>query len=154
EPPAVDTHDGLVAAVVSVPGSGSGRTAATPGTPDAAGAVIACDESGYESDMLVGTPTDVLAHAGVQLDAGGAGALMARLREQIGSPARHYEASHVVRPRSRPVLVWLLSPSGPLSGNAHAYLVNKVFFLLHRLLTLLAAPPAPGQPAPAADPPG
>src|SRR5690606_36327778 len=59
--------------------------------------------------------------------------------------------------RSRPVLVWLLSPSGPLSGNAHAYLVNKAFFLLHRLLTLLAAPPAPGQPAqpaPAADPPG
>lgn len=118
----------------------------------AAGTVIACDESGYESDMLVGTPTDVFAHASVRMDVAVAEALMDHLRERIGSPARHYKANHVLRTRSRPVLLWLLSPAGPLSGNAHVFLIAKAFFLLDRLITLLAAPSAPGHPGPDADP--
>lgn len=58
---------------------------------------IACDESGYEGDKLIGTTTDVFAHASVRLDRAAAAACMRELRERIRSPALEYKAGHVLR---------------------------------------------------------
>lgn len=101
--------------------------------------VIACDESGYEGERLIGTTTDLFTHASVGLDPSSAARCVQQLRDAIRSPAREYGAGHVLRARHRPVLEWLLGPSGPLDGHARVFLVDKAFFLLGRLVDLLVA---------------
>ncbi|HEY2947871.1 MAG TPA: hypothetical protein VGJ53_05650 [Micromonosporaceae bacterium] len=98
---------------------------------------IACDESGYEGEKLIGATTDVFAHGSVRMDAESAARCMAELRMRIRSPATEYKATHVLREKHRSVLRWLLRPSGPLQGNAHVYLVDKAFFVLGKLTDLL-----------------
>jgi hypothetical protein len=88
-------------------------TAVVPGLVE-----IACDESGYEGEKLIGATTDVFARASVRLDTGSAARLMQELRNRIRSPATEYRATHVLRDKHRPVLTWLLGPSGPLRDNA------------------------------------
>jgi hypothetical protein len=100
---------------------------------------IACDESGYEGDKLVGTTTDVFAHASVWLDATAAAGCMRELRRRIRSPAVEYKANHLLRAKHRPVLEWLLGASGPLAGNAVVYLVDKAYFVLVGVTGLLTA---------------
>lgn len=95
---------------------------------------IACDESGYEGEKLIGGVTDVFAHAAVRLDEESAARCIKELRERIRSPATEYKANHVLRSKHRPVLIWLLGPSGPLLGQAHVQLVDKTFFLISRLV--------------------
>jgi hypothetical protein len=107
------------------------------------GVEIACDESGYEGDKLIGTSTDVFAHASVRLDPAAAAACMAELRDRIRSPALEYKAGHVLREKHRAVLTWLLGPAGPVSGKAWVYLVDKEYFLVARVTDLLDAE-APG----------
>ncbi|HEY0470178.1 MAG TPA: hypothetical protein VGD34_00915 [Kribbella sp.] len=99
---------------------------------------IACDESGYEGEKLVGGVTDVFAHAAVTLDEDAAARCIAELRERIRSPATEYKANHVLRSKHRPVLLWLMGSSGPLFGRAQVYLVDKAFFLVSRLAGVLA----------------
>ncbi|HEY0616309.1 MAG TPA: hypothetical protein VGD15_01930 [Kribbella sp.] len=99
---------------------------------------IACDESGYEGEKLVGGVTDVFAHAAVTIDEDAAARCIAELRERIRSPATVYKANHVLRSKHRPVLLWLLGSSGPLFGQAQVYLVDKAFFLVSRLVGFLA----------------
>jgi hypothetical protein len=101
---------------------------------------IACDESGYEGEKLVGGVTDVFAHVGVRRDEETAAGCIKELRHRIRSPATVYKANHVLRSKHRPVLLWLLGSEGPLLGNAQVYLVDKAFFLVSRLVELL-----PGQ---------
>lgn len=111
------------------------RTAAQPGRHPVE---IACDESGYEGERLIGVPNDVFAHAGVHLDAATAVECLWELRARIRSPATEYKANHLLRRKHRAVLVWLLGPSGPLLGNAHVYLIDKAFHVvvcLTRVLT-------------------
>jgi hypothetical protein len=98
---------------------------------------IACDESGYEGEKLIGTSTDVFAHATVRLDPLAAAACMARLRDRIRSPATEYKANHLLRAKHRAVLVWLLSPASPLSRHGHVFLIDKAFFVLQRLAEVL-----------------
>jgi hypothetical protein len=98
---------------------------------------IACDESGYEGERLIGTTTDVFAHASVRLEFAAAAELMQELRNRIRSPATEYKAGHVLREKHRSVLTWLLDPSGPLHGNAHVFLVDKAYFVVSRLAELL-----------------
>jgi hypothetical protein len=43
---------------------------------------IACDESGYEGEKLIGATTDVFAHAGVRLDPESAIRCMQELRNR------------------------------------------------------------------------
>src|SRR5688572_25420257 len=90
---------------------------------------IACDESGYEGEKLIGTTTDVFAHASVDLDTASAAACLAELRDRIRSPAREYKANHLLREKHRAVLAWLLGPAGPLHGpgrtHGHVYLIEK-----------------------------
>jgi hypothetical protein len=100
---------------------------------------IACDESGYEGENLVGGETDVFAHAGVHMAATSAARCITELRRRIRSPALEYKANHLLREKHRPVLVWLLGPGGPLGGHAHVHLVDKTFFLVRRTVALLAA---------------
>ncbi|MEV4640534.1 hypothetical protein AB0J80_24645 [Actinoplanes sp. NPDC049548] len=98
---------------------------------------IACDESGYEGERLVGTTTDVFAHAGVHLPDDVAVECLRELRRRIRSPATEYKANHLLREKHRAVLVWLLGPSSPLFRNAHLFLIDKVRYLLGRLGALV-----------------
>ncbi|MPZ26389.1 MAG: hypothetical protein GEV12_08020 [Micromonosporaceae bacterium] len=100
---------------------------------------IACDESGYEGEKLIGTTTDVFAHASVRLDTEASTSCLAELRDRIRSPAQEYKANHLLRQKHRSVLTWLLGPSAPLAGNAHVYLVDKAYLVLARIIDLLVA---------------
>lgn len=113
---------------------GSVRTQPAPGNQLIE---IACDESGYEGEKLVGGTTDVFAHGSVLLDEESAAECIQELRHRIRSPATEYKAGHVLREKHRPVLLWLLGPSGPLHGNAHVQLVDKAFFLVSKVVDLL-----------------
>lgn len=98
---------------------------------------IACDESGYEGEKLVGGTTDVFAHASVRLDADRATDCIRELRERIRSPATEYKANHLLRQKHRSALTWLLGPMGPLRGTAHVYLIDKAFFVVRAVVDLL-----------------
>lgn len=89
---------------------------------------IACDESGYEGDRLVGGVTTVFAHAGVDLAPGAAAGCRAELRRRIRSPALEYKANHLLRGKHRGTLLWLFGPSGPVLGHAHVHVVDKAGF--------------------------
>ncbi|HEU4948658.1 MAG TPA: hypothetical protein VFT31_16035 [Kribbella sp.] len=104
---------------------------------------VACDESGYEGQKLVGGTTDVFAHAGVRLDFEAATECVHELRNRIRSPATEYKATHVLREKHRPVLIWLLGPSGPLHGSARVFLIDKTFFVVDRVVDLLVGQPGP-----------
>jgi hypothetical protein len=121
-------HDGPV--TVAAPGTRSGGSGRS-------GPAIACDESGYEGEKLIGTTTDVFAHASVRMDAVAAADCLRELRDRIRSPALEYKANHLLRARSRPVLEWLLGPSGPLPGNARVYLVDKAFLVVGSVVDVL-----------------
>jgi Protein of unknown function (DUF3800) len=103
---------------------------------------IACDESGYEGEKLIGTSTDVFAHASVGMDLASAADCMRELRDRIRSPAQEYKANHILREKHRRVLDWFLGPSGPVLGHTHVYLIDKEFFVLTRVVEVLGADPA------------
>jgi hypothetical protein len=109
--------------------------------PAPAALEIACDESGYEGEKLVGGVTDVFAHASVRLEAAAAAECIGELRQRIRSPATMYKAGHLLRSKHRSVLLWLLGPDGPLLGNARVFLVDKTYFLASGLVTFLGARP-------------
>jgi hypothetical protein len=98
---------------------------------------IACDESGSEGEKLIGGNTDVFAHASVRLSAGSAAQCIQETRGRIRSPAMEYKANHLLREKHRPVLKWLLGPSGPIYGNAHVHLTDKTFFAIGKMIDLL-----------------
>jgi hypothetical protein len=98
---------------------------------------IACDESGYEGEKLIGTSTDVFAHASVRMDLAAAADCMRELRARIRSPAQEYKANHILREKHRRVLDWFLGTSGPVLGHAHVFLIDKEFFVLTRIGELL-----------------
>ncbi|HVL85094.1 MAG TPA: hypothetical protein VM367_12520 [Pseudonocardia sp.] len=103
---------------------------------------LACDESGYEGEHLIGGVTDVFAHASVHIEQAAAARCVAELRERIRSPATEYKANHLLRAKHRNALEWLLAPDGPLAGAAAVHLVDKTYFAAVRLVELLAGWPA------------
>jgi hypothetical protein len=103
---------------------------------------IACDESGYEGEKLVGGVTDVFAHASVVLDEPTAAECMAELRRRIRSPATVYKANHLQRSKHRAVLLWLLGENGPVLGNVQVHLADKTYLLVSKLTGHLAGVPA------------
>jgi hypothetical protein len=109
-----------------------------PATP--APVEIACDESGYEGENLIGGTTDVFAHASVRLGAAAAADSVAEIHRRIQSPVTEYKSNHLLRDKHRPVLEWFLGPSGPLLGNAHVHLTDKTWFVVGRMVELLAGP--------------
>jgi hypothetical protein len=98
---------------------------------------IACDESGYEGENLIGATTEVFAHASVRLPGESAANCIQEIRRRIGSPATEYKSGHLLREKHRAVLEWLLGPSGPIHGNAHVYLIDKTFFVVGKVIDLL-----------------
>jgi len=100
---------------------------------------IACDESGYEGEKLIGSTTAVFAHGSVRLDSPEAAAIMQELRDRIRSPATEYKATHVLRSKHRAVLEWLLGPGSPLRGQARVFLIDKTFYVLGKVTDLLVA---------------
>lgn len=98
---------------------------------------VACDESGSDGENLLGGNTDVFAHASVRWDIESAAASIQEIRNRIRSPAQEYKANHLLREKHRPVLTWLLGPSGPLHGHAHVHLTDKAFFVVGRAMDLL-----------------
>jgi hypothetical protein len=98
---------------------------------------VACDESGYEGEKLIGSLTDVFAHGSVLIDGAAAARCVAELRARIRSPATEYKANHLQREKHRPVLEWFLGPAGPVLGHSRVYLVDKAYFVLSRLTSVL-----------------
>jgi hypothetical protein len=98
---------------------------------------VACDESGYEGEKLIGSLTDVFAHGSVLMDEAAAARCVAELRARIRSPATEYKANHLQREKHRPVLEWFLGPSAPVLGRSRVYLVDKGYFVLVRLTDVL-----------------
>jgi hypothetical protein len=101
---------------------------------------IACDESGYEGEKLVGSLTPAFAHGSVRLATAVAADCVAELRARIRSPATEYKANHLQREKHRPVLEWFLSPSSPVFGNARVFVVDKAAFLAAKLTEVLGSP--------------
>jgi hypothetical protein len=97
---------------------------------------IACDESGYEGQRLIGATTDVFAHGSVAIDRVAADECMAELRRRIQSPATMYKATHLLREKHRSVLEWLLG--GPLTGRGHVFLIDKAYYVLSTVVSVLA----------------
>jgi hypothetical protein len=104
-----------------------------------AGAEIACDESGYEGEKLIGTTTDVFAHGSVRLAVEAAAGCMRELRERIRSPATEYKANHILREKHRAALEWTLGPLGPLCGHGHVFLIDKEHYVRRKLADALGA---------------
>lgn len=98
---------------------------------------IACDESGYEGENLIGATTDVFAHASVRLNTESATNCILEIRDRIRSPALEYKSNHLLREKHRSVLEWLLGPLGPIHGNAHVHLTDKTFYVVGKIIDLL-----------------
>jgi hypothetical protein len=98
---------------------------------------VACDESGYEGENLIGATTDVFAHASVQLNTESATNCIQEIRSRVRSPALEYKSNHLLREKHRSVLKWLLGPLGPIHGNAHVHLTDKTFFVVGKVIDLL-----------------
>ncbi len=100
---------------------------------------IACDESGFSGGNLVGGGhSPVFAHASVHIEPETAGELIQHLRREIGARGYgEYKSPEILRPRRRPVVLWLLGPSSLIYGNAHVHLTNTRFFVLARVVDVL-----------------
>src|SRR5215211_2492883 len=100
---------------------------------------IACDESGFSGGNLVGGGhSPVFAHASVRIDLEAAGELVQHLRREIGARGDgEYKSPEILRPRRRPVVLWLLGASSPIYGNAYVHITNTRFFVLARLVDVL-----------------
>jgi hypothetical protein len=98
---------------------------------------VACDESGYEGENLIGATTEVFAHASVHLPSEAAANCLQEIRERIRSPALEYKSNHLLREKHRSVLEWLLGPLGPIYGKAHVQLTDKAFFVVGRVVDVL-----------------
>jgi hypothetical protein len=88
---------------------------------------IACDESGYEGEKLIGSTTRYFAHASVLVP--DPRAILAELRDRIRSPATQYKANHLLREKHRATLVWFLGENGPVHGRGHVFLLDKAAFV-------------------------
>ena len=100
---------------------------------------IACDESGFSGGNLVGRGhSPVFAHASIRIDSDTASQLVQRLRTEIGARGEgEYKSAEILRPRRRPIVLWLLGPSSPIYGNAHVHLTDTRFFVLARMVDVL-----------------
>ena len=90
---------------------------------------IACDESGSEGENVTGAGHRVFVHASVDFTVAEAVSIVAEVRRLAPSQAPEYKSDQLMSRAGREALAWLLSPNGPLTGRAHAYLVDKDYFV-------------------------
>jgi hypothetical protein len=100
---------------------------------------IACDESGYEGEKLIGSTTRYFAHASVLLP--DPAAILAELRDRIRSPATQYKANHLLREKHRATLLWFLGENGPVAGRGHVFLLDKAAFVRDAFAEHIGLPP-------------
>jgi hypothetical protein len=100
---------------------------------------IACDESGYEGEKLIGSTTRLFAHASVAVT--DPAAVLAELRARIRSPATRYKANHLLREKHRAVLAWFLGTDGPMLGNGHVFLLDKARFVREKFVGVFGFDP-------------
>jgi hypothetical protein len=115
---------------------------------------IACDESGFSGGNLVGVGhSPVFAHASIRVEPETGAELMQHLRQEIGARGTgEYKSPEILRPRRRPILLWLLGPSSPIYGNGYVHLTDTRFFVLARLVdVLLSGRPVSGIASPGRD---
>jgi Protein of unknown function (DUF3800) len=115
---------------------------------------IACDESGFSGGSLVGAgQSPVFAHASIRIEPETGAELMQHLLREIGARGTgEYKSPEILRPRRRPLLLWLLGPSSPIYGNAYVHLTDTRFFVLARLVdVLLSGRPVSGITSPGRD---
>lgn len=100
---------------------------------------IACDESGFSGGNLVGGGhSPVFAHASISLQPETAAELIKHLRREIGARGTgEYKSPEILRPRRRPLLLWLLGSSSPIHGSAYVHLTDTRFFVLARMVDVL-----------------
>jgi Protein of unknown function (DUF3800) len=100
---------------------------------------IVCDESGFAGGNLVGRGhSKVFAHASIRIEPETARELVQHLRREIGARGSgEYKSAEILRPRRRPVLLWLLGPNSPVPDNAYVHLTDTRFFVLARLVDVL-----------------
>jgi hypothetical protein len=100
---------------------------------------IACDESGFSGGNLVGWGhSPVFAHASVRIESDTAGELVQHLRQEIGARGDgEYKSPEILRPRRRPLVLWLLGSSSHIHANAHVHLADTRFFVLARMVDVL-----------------
>lgn len=103
---------------------------------------IACDESGYEGEKLIGSTTRYFAHASIRLSGAEAAPVLAELRARIRSPATQYKATHLLREKHRPVLTWFLGATGPIHGHGHVFLLDKAAFVRSQFARIFGFDPA------------
>lgn len=116
-----------------------------PAGPEATPIEIACDESGFDGETLIGGSTGVFAHASVRLDVETAAAAMDDVRRRTQTVARELKAGTILRSHRRPILFWLIGPDGPLHpGAAHVHLTDKVLHLTGKMIELLSRRPTEG----------
>lgn len=113
---------------------------------------IACDESGFSGGNLVGGGhSPVFAHASISLQPETAAELIKHLRREIGARGTgEYKSPEILRPRRRPILLWLLGSGSPIHGNAYVHLTDTRFFVLARMVDVLLG----GQPVSGITSPG
>jgi len=98
---------------------------------------IACDESGSEGENVTGASHRVFVHASVDFTVDEAASVIGEVRRLAPSQAPEYKSEQLMSPAGREALAWLLSPNGPLAGRAHAYLVDKDYFIVGKVVDLL-----------------
>jgi hypothetical protein len=101
---------------------------------------VACDESGYEGEKLIGSTTRLFAHASVRI--GDPGGVLDELRARIRSPATQYKANHLLREKNRATLLWFLGPDGPVLGHGHVFLLDKADWVRTKFTEVFGREPA------------
>ncbi|GIE30646.1 hypothetical protein Ait01nite_036910 [Actinoplanes italicus] len=111
-----------------------------PGTLTGAVVEIACDESGFSGTNLHRSATPMITHASVDLTTDEAAGLIAVLRDGLRlSPHETKSGQFLRRPDARDAVDRFLTA---LPGRAHVHLVDKEFFLVTRVVDLLAGKPS------------
>jgi len=96
---------------------------------------IACDESGSEGENLTGSASSVFVHASVSLPKDVAAAGLHELRCLAPSQAAEFKSKQLLA--NHDALLWFLGSDGPLMGKASAFLVDKDYFVVGKVVDLL-----------------
>lgn len=99
--------------------------------------LIGCDESGSEGENVTSAGHRVFVHAGVAVGESEAAELIAQIRRLAPSQAPEYKADQILRPTAAAAASWLLAADGPLADRALAYLVDKDYFVVGKVVDLL-----------------
>jgi hypothetical protein len=104
---------------------------------DAAETVIACDESGAEDDCVYDSEHRVFVHASVDLTLDEAAGVIAEVQRLAPNQASEYKSRQLLRPGRQKALDWLLAEDGVLVGRARAFVVDKDYFVVAKIVDML-----------------